>query len=158
MEYIIQYTAVNYTILILWFFIAIAALVVEVHTAALVSAWFIVGSFCSMIVAAIWPTAYVAQVIVFVVVSILSLWFVRPILKNKFKIDSKKQSIYDSINTMIGYKGFAETEIDKNGGKANINGTSWDAVSEEPILKGSKVIVTKENNILLTVKKGEYED
>ncbi len=141
----------EYTILILWFVIALLALVVEISTTELVSIWFIIGAFITMIVSAIWPTNYIAQVCVFVISSILSLIILRPILNKKLKLNQKSDA--DSINTMIGYVGFCETDIDKDGGKVNVNGTSWNAKSDTFIEKGERIKVIKEENITLIVEK-----
>ena len=145
----------EYWIIAVWFVIALIALVIELQTTELVSAWFIIGAFCSMIVSAIWPNAYVWQIVTFVIVSIIALLVIRPILTKKLKLNEKTPT--DSINTMVGYKGFAETDVNLNGGHVNVNGTSWEAISEDSILKGDKTIVVEEKNITLKVKKVEGE-
>ncbi|MCR5787149.1 MAG: NfeD family protein [Acholeplasmatales bacterium] len=145
----------EYWVIAVWFVVALMALVIELQTTELVSAWFIVGAFCSMIVSAIWPKQYVAQIVTFVIVSIIALLVLRPVLTKKLKLNEKSPA--DSINTMIGYKGFAESDVNEDGGHVNINGTSWEAVSDEVISKGEKVIVVEEKNITLKVKKVKGE-
>ena len=77
----------------------------------------------------------------------------RPILSKKYNL---RKTQVDNINTLEGYKGFAETDIDANEGKVNVNGTSWQAKSEgSKIVKGSKIVVVKEDNITLVVKEEE---
>ena len=141
----------EYWILALWFIIALFALVVEIQTTELVSVWFVVGAFITMIVSAIWPKEYIAQCATFAVASTLALIVLRPLLTRKFKINEASEA--EKINTMDGYKGFAETDIDSEGGKVNVNGTSWNAVSKEPINKGDRIRVIKEDNITLIVEK-----
>ncbi len=143
----------EYMIIGLWLAIAIIALVIELQTAELVSAWFIIGAFVAMIVSAIFPTAYLAQVITFVVVSIASLFILRPILSKKLRLNEDNGG--DNLNSLVGYKGFAETDIDKSSGHVNVNGTSWQAVSEELIKKGEKICVIEEKNLTLSVRKEE---
>jgi membrane protein implicated in regulation of membrane protease activity len=146
----------EYLILGLWFIIAITALIVELQTTELVSVWFVVGAFITMIVAAIWPKEYVAQGCTFVIASAISLMILRPLLAKRLKIN--QETVVDKINSLEGYKGFAETDIDSYGGKANVNGTSWNAVSSELIKEGDRIEVIKEDNITLTVKKESREE
>lgn len=141
----------EYWILALWFSIAILALVVEIQTVDLVSIWFVVGAFIAMIVSAIWPTEYVAQASSFAIASLVALVILRPLLAKKLKIYQPTEA--EKINTMDGYKGFAETDIDADGGKVNVNGTSWHAVSSEPISEGERIKVVKEDNLTLVVEK-----
>ncbi len=141
----------EYAILIVWFIIAILALVIEISTTELVSIWFIIGAFVTMIVSAIWPTAYIAQVVTFTISSILALLILRPILNKKLKLNKKSEA--DNLNTMNGYVGFCETDIDDKGGKVNVNGTSWNAKSSTFIEKGERIRVVKEENITLIVEK-----
>lgn len=141
----------EYWILAFWFAVAIVALVVEIETTELVSAWFIVGAFITMIVAAIWPKEYIAQVSTFVVSSGLALVILRPILTKKLKLNKTNET--DKINTMDGYKGFAETDIDEYGGKVNVNGTTWSATSTSPINEGDRIRVVRESNLTLIVEK-----
>lgn len=140
----------EYLIILLWFTIGIAALIIEINTVELVSVWFIIGAFASMLVSAFVPTNYVAQGVTFIVVTILSLVIFRPWISKKF---GKKKSEVDNINTMVGYKGKALTNINSKGGSVSVNGTSWQAISDEDINEGDSVIVTEEDNITLKVEK-----
>ena len=143
----------EYLVVGAWFLLAIIALVVELETAELVSVWFVVGAFVAMVVSACVPTNYIAQIVSFAIVSIIALLILRPILSKKYNL---RKTQVDNINTLEGYKGFAETDIDANEGKVNVNGTSWQAKSEgSNILKGSKIVVVKEDNITLVVKEEE---
>ena len=104
-----------------------------------------------MIVAAIWPKEYIAQVSTFVLSSGLALVILRPILTKKLKLNKTNET--DKINTMDGYKGFAETDIDEYGGKVNVNGTTWSATSTSPINEGDRIRVVRESNLTLIVEK-----
>jgi membrane protein implicated in regulation of membrane protease activity len=138
-----------YLIVGAWFLVAIIALVIELETAELVSVWFVVGAFVSMIVSACIPTNYAAQICTFAIVSVIALLILRPILSKKFNL---RKTQVDNINTMEGYEGFAETDMNQDGGKVNVNGTSWQAVSDKEIEKGMKIVVVRENNITLVVR------
>jgi len=144
----------EYFIVAAWFAVAIIALIVEIQTVELVSIWFVVGAFAAMIVSACVPTNYAAQLITFIVVSVIALIALRPVFSKKVNM---KNTDVDVINTMSGYKGFAETDIDSEGGKVNVNGTSWQAVSESPIQKGKKIIVIREDNLTLVVREESKE-
>ncbi len=57
------------------------------------------------------------------------------------------------IESMIGERGIAKTEINKRRGKVFIHGEIWDAYSEEDIKKGEEVEVVAVEGLKLKVKK-----
>lgn len=140
----------EYLIILLWFVVGIIALIAEINTVELVSIWFVIGAFVTMIVSAFVPTNYVVQGVTFIAVTLLSLIILRPWLSKKF---GKKKTEVDSINTMVGYKGEASTDINSKSGKVVVNGTTWSAVSDDEIKQGESVVVVSENNITLKVER-----
>lgn len=54
---------------------------------------------------------------------------------------------------LIGEIGEAITQINEKGGKVFVHGEYWDAISEEKIKKGEKIIVTGINDMVLIIKK-----
>lgn len=140
----------EYLIILLWFVVGIIALIAEINTVELVSVWFVIGAFVTMIVSAFVPTNYVAQGVTFIAVTLLSLVILRPWLSKKFGV---KKTEVDNINTLIGYKGVASTDINSKSGKVVVNGTTWSAVSDNEIKQGENVVVVSENNITLKVER-----
>ncbi len=140
----------EYLIILLWFIVGIVALIIEINTIELVSVWFVIGAFVSMIVSAFVPTNYIAQGVTFIVVTCLSFAIFRPWLSKKF---GHKQTEVDNINTLVGYKGVAGSDIDSKSGKVVVNGTTWSAISDESIKEGESVVVISENNITLKVER-----
>lgn len=140
----------EYLIILLWFVVGIIALIAEINTVELVSIWFVIGAFVTMIVSAFVPTNYVVQGVTFIAVTLLSLIILRPWLSKKF---GNKKTEVDSINTMVGYKGEASTDINSKSGKVVVNGTTWSAVSDDEIKQGESVVVVSENNITLKVER-----
>lgn len=139
---------IGYFIVLFWFLIGVMTLIIEATTTELVSIWFVIGAFVAMIFSAILPNEQIWQIIIFVVVSGITLGFVRPFAKKRiFKNDSDVDT-----NTMIGLKGVATTDISSLDGHVMINGTSWSAVAVTPIKAGSKIEIVKQDNLILTVK------
>lgn len=74
-----------------WLTIAIISIIVEIATNELKSFWFTISSLSSLIVNLINKEAYISQIIVFIIVSIFSMIYLRPIAQKyicDIKIDS----------------------------------------------------------------------
>ena len=140
----------EYLIILLWFAVGIIALIAEINTVELISVWFVIGAFVTMIVSAFVPKNYIAQGVTFIAVTVLSFAILRPWLSKKF---GKQKTEVDNINTLVGYKGVASTDIDSKGGKVVVNGTTWYALSDDLIKEGESVVVLKEENITLKVER-----
>lgn len=54
---------------------------------------------------------------------------------------------------MIGLEGEAISDITQDSGQVLVHGEVWNAVSEQEIEKGSKIIVSEVNNMKLNVNK-----
>lgn len=139
---------IGYWVVLFWAIIGIIALIIEINTVDLVSIWFVIGAFITMIFSLILPKQQIWQIVIFIIMSTISLALLRPLAKKKiFKNDKDVDT-----NSMIGIKGEAISDIDKENGHVIINGTSWSAISDKPIKNGSKIIITNQNNLILTVK------
>ena len=112
---------------IVWLIIAVAMGIVEILTQGLTTIYFTAGALAALIVA-MFDTPFWPQVIVFVMVSGISLFLVRP-LSLKY-LNSK--TVKTNIDALIGRRVIAKTEIDnrKKPGKVDLDGSTWMAVSE----------------------------
>ena len=69
--------------MLIWFVVFLIALVLEIATINLVSLWFAIGALAAMLTA-YFTDSIVMQIIVFIVVSIVSLLITKPLVR-KFK-------------------------------------------------------------------------
>lgn len=140
-----------------WLAVVIFSLVVEFMTTELVSIWFFVGSFISMILA-LCNVDEAIQVIVFVAVSLLFMLIARPFVKKW----TKRNEIKTNVDSLVGRIALVtEDIIDGNRGVVKLDSQEWSAISNEDIKAGVKVVVLSiEGNKLIVKenKKSENKD
>ena len=109
---------------ILWIAIIVIMAVIEALTLGLTTVWFAGGGIVAAIFAAL-GAPVVVQVILFLVVSILLLYFTRPIAVKAF---NKTRTLTNSEG-LVGKHAYVTEEIDniKATGKVKIDGMEWTA-------------------------------
>lgn len=142
---------------IIWLGIFVLALLVEWGTAEVVSIWFAFAAVVSLILSFIPGVVWWIQVVVFVVVSLATFVFLRPILKKLIK----REKVDTNIDEIIGKRGIMTEEYnDLSSGEVKVNGVLWTALNtneNEKIEAGSKVVVVAISGNKLIVKKLEGE-
>ena len=144
--------------LYIWLGLFIVTLAVEIAVPGLVSLWFSVGSLASLIMSIfLGDTLIWLQILVFVVVSVLSIFALRPLfMKNKVP-ETKTNS-----ESLIGEVGFTTKDINPyEVGSVKMKGLEWSAellsADMDPIKSGEKVIVKeiKGNKLIVELFKEE---
>lgn len=132
-----------------WFVMFLFLVFVEVATVGLVSIWFAIGAMAALITT-YFTDSFLIQIIVFLVVSILSLVSMSPIIK-KLKIVKVEPTNLDRV---IGKKAEVIKEIGENKvGEVKVLGSVWSAVSDKTINVGEMAIVEKIDGVKLIVRK-----
>ena len=138
--------------LIVWIAAAVIFFVIEVLTSQIVTIWFAVGSI-GAIFANVLKAETIWQIVVFAVLSLITLLIARPYMK-KFT-QTKVQPT--NADMCIGSKAVVTEDIDntKGTGQVKIKGAVWSAKSndEEVISKDSIVIVKSISGVKLIVEK-----
>lgn len=141
-----------------WWLIAFVCLVViEMITLGLTTIWFAAGSLVSFFAALLGADFYV-QMILFVVVSLLLLFFTRPIAKKFFN----SKVVRTNTDSLIGMKAKVTVEINNNNnqGYAIVRGQEWTARTEddnEVIATGEMVTIKAISGVKLIVT-GKMEE
>ncbi|MCR4880245.1 MAG: NfeD family protein [Bacilli bacterium] len=137
---------------IVWLAIFVIAIILEASTTELVSIFFAIGSVIALIISFIPNAAWWIQLIVFVVISGVSILGLRPIMK-KYLVKEKRNT---NVDEFIGQK---VTLLDENNDgiyEAKVNGLIWRVINvdeEEKLNKGEKVeIVAIKGNKLVARK------
>ena len=124
--------------------------VLEAVTVGLTSIWFAVGALAALLAASLGAFALV-QVIVFLVVSFVTLLLVRP-LAQRYINDRKEPTNADRV---IGREAVVTQAIDnlKGEGQVNVSGAVWTARSQEeaPIPAGARVRVLRIEGVKVIV-------
>ncbi len=123
----------------LWLAVIVVMLVIEAATVSITTSWFALGALFSLIVTSFAPDALLVQVLVFVVVSGLSLWLLRPLVRRYVSIKRTPTN----ADRIVGQVGVVLEDIDnlRNAGAVSMGGKIWTARSYtgEPIAKGDTV-------------------
>lgn len=135
---------------VIWLVVAIVFAVIEAATMGIATVWFAIGA-AAAAVCAMLGAPVIVQVIVFAVISLVLLYFTRPLVKNKLKVGSEKTN----IDSLIGKQAVVTAEIPEMGtGEVRVNGLAWTAVSADPhqvITEGSVVKIDDIEGVKLIV-------
>ncbi len=112
---------------IIWLAIAAVCGIVEALTMGLTTIWFAGGAVAASI-AAMAGFFVGIQVAVFLVVSILLIYFTRPFVKRKLKVGSEKTN----VNALVGKEALVIKKIEPlHVGQAKVDGLVWSAAAKE---------------------------
>ena len=136
-----------------WLGILIAAVVVEVCTAQMVSVWFAIGALASFFVALAGVSQLWIQIVVFVVVSAIAVIVTRPLIRKM--VNKKAQPT--NADMVIGKTGVVTETIDNLAptGLVKVSGSVWTARSADDsvIESGERVIIKEISGVKLLVIK-----
>jgi membrane protein implicated in regulation of membrane protease activity len=142
---------------LIWFLIGLILFIFEFIMPGLIIGFFGTGAWIVAIVCLF--SAYVqdslnAQLIIFIIASVLSLLLLRRWLKGIFIGHVKsKQDMTQDLNEFVGQRAVVKEKISpKAGGKVELHGTNWQAEADEEIATGTVVEIIAEDNLTLKVK------
>ena len=132
----------------LWLVVLIVSIGVEVATLGLTSIWFAGGAVVAVIAAALQ-----AQILLFFAVSLLLLFFTRPVAVRYFN----KDRVRTNVESMIGRQAIVTSEIDnlQGIGQVTVGGQEWSARTEKDGLNlqpGTVVDIMAVSGVKLIVK------
>lgn len=136
----------------LWLVVLIVSIGVEVATLGLTSIWFAGGAAVAVIVAAFHGPVWL-QILLFFAVSLLLLFFTRPIAVRYFNRDR----VRTNVESMIGRQAIVTSEIDnlQGIGQVTVGGQEWSARTEKDGLNlqpGTVVDIMAVSGVKLIVK------
>ena len=138
----------------IWLIAAILLLIFEICSATFGAICFAIGAGFSALAAGLGANI-TWQIIIFVVVSLLTFIFLRPVVM-RF-LERKSKDVKTNADAIIGRKGVVSERIDaeQHTGRVAIDGDDWKAVSEDGsvIEKGATVEIVRLDSIIVTVKK-----
>ncbi len=138
--------------MIIWLVVLVLSIGIEAATLGLASIWFAGGAFVSLIASALGAPLAV-QVILFFVVSLLLLFFTRPIAVKYFN----KDRIKTNVESLVGKQAIVTAKIDnlQGNGQVVVNGQEWTARSIDEgveIPEGAVVKIMAISGVKLMVK------
>lgn len=138
--------------IIFWLVVLIASIVIELATLGLTSIWFAGGALVAL-VAALFNAHLAIQIILFLVVSIVLLYFTRPVAVKYFN----KDRIKTNAESLVGRQGIVISEIDnlQGIGQITVGGQEWSARTVDNAIKipvGTVVEIMSINGVKLMVR------
>lgn len=142
-------------IMIFWLVVLIISIVVEAISLGLASIWFAGGALVAVIAAALNAPLFV-QIILFLAVSLLLLFFTRPVAVKYFN----KDRIRTNVESMVGRQAIVISEVNnlQGTGQVTVGGQEWSARSSNDKIRlavGAVVQVIAINGVKLIVKEDE---
>ena len=137
---------------IIWLALFVVLIVFEAVTTGLFTIWFAGGALIALLVS-LFLDMWVVQMVVFLIVSFLLLYFMRPVAMRKFNAKRLKTNVED-----IAGREAKVTELIDNlnaSGPAILNGLEWSARSVEDsvtIPVGERVLVREVRGVKLIVE------
>ncbi len=141
--------------IIFWLVLLIIAIVIEVLTMGLTSIWFAGGALAAILLALLNAPIWL-QIILFFGVSLLLLFFTRPIAVKYFN----KDRVRTNVESLVGRQAIVTSEIDnlQGIGQVTVGSQEWSARSlddKQRIAVGSVVVVVSISGVKLIVRPDE---
>ena len=140
-----------------WLIIFVACIVIEIITMGLTTIWFAGGSLVAAVSAAFSAPLWL-QLLLFVAVSLVLLYFTRPIAVKYFN----KDRIKTNVESLIGKQAIVISEIDnlQGIGQVTVGGQEWSARTVKDGITlpvGCVVVIRAINGVKLMVEEKEQK-
>ena len=143
---------------IMWLVALVLCIIIEIATMGLTTIWFAGGALVAAIAAGLQMPLPV-QVVLFLVISVLLLYFTRPIAVKYFNKDRVKTN----AESLVGKQAIVISEIDnlQGTGQVTVGGMEWMARAADPDTKlpvGCVVNIVAINGVKLIVEERREEN
>ncbi|WP_164914387.1 NfeD family protein [Aminipila luticellarii] len=142
---------------VIWVIAAVVFGIIEALTMGLTTIWFCGGAVAAALVAMIGAPLGV-QFALFFIISIVLLYFTRPIVQKKLKVGGEKTN----SDALIGKIGFVTKQIEAfSAGQVKLEGKEWTAIAENReliIYQDTRVMVSRIEGVKLVVKPVEQHE
>lgn len=111
---------------IIWFVLLVVFVLAEAATVTVVSLWFAAGSLVALVVSMLEGPVWL-QILLFIAVSVVLLWMLRPIIKKHFTPNLTRTN----VDAIIGKVGVTMVTVNNMmaQGKVQLDGMEWSARS-----------------------------
>ena len=137
---------------VFWLVVLVVLVIIELLTMGLTTVWFAGGALIATI-AALFHAPLALQVIIFLIVSALLLFFTRPLAVKYFN----KDRVRTNAESLVGHQAIVISEIDnlQGIGQVNVGGMEWSARTRRDGVKlpvGTVTTVLGINGVKLVVE------
>lgn len=143
---------VNLSMTVFWLVVLVILVIIELLTMGLTTVWFAGGALVAT-VAALFHAPLALQIILFLAVSALLLFFTRPLAVKYFN----KDRVRTNAESLVGRQAIVISEIDnlQGVGQVNVGGMEWSARTKEDGVRlpaGTVTTVLAINGVKLVVE------
>lgn len=135
-----------------WFLIGIFFYVVELVLPGFVVFFFGIGAWCTALAVYLADISTAAQLGVFLVTSLITLFLLRKYLQTVFIGSSQNDDASVKAEPVADTGVVAEDIIPPGQGRVKYGGSFWKAVADEPIRIGTTVKIINQNNLEVKVR------
>ncbi len=139
------------SMIVVWLVIAVILALIEAFTQGLTTIWFAGGAVVAAAVA-VFSDNILLQFLAGLAVSVVLLYFTRPLVKDKFT----RRLVKTNVSALIGRTGTAESPLtDGEPGTVRADGKTWTALlapDEADVKEGEKVEIVSVEGVKLIVK------
>lgn len=141
-----------------WLIISVLFIIIEMATVGFFLMWFAVAAVITAVISLFFPTAYVAQFIIWAILSVLLVAFTK-----KFTDKVKPETTPTNVYSIIGKRALVTVAINNENatGQVKVDGDIWSARSEnyeETIPVGESVEILRVDGVKVIVKKLEKKE
>ena len=144
-----EFFGITFGMAAFWIIAAVIFILVEVFTLGLATIWFAGGAVAAAI-STMFVSSLIAQIVIFLLVSIVLLYLTKP-LRKKLKVGKEKTN----VDAVVDKTGFVIEAISPAAfGQVKIDGVVWTAMSSVPdavIDAGTEITVTGVEGVKLIV-------
>ncbi len=130
----------------IWFGIVALLSLIEIITVDLVALWFIISGIIVIFLSA-YIESFFIQFILFIIIGIIPLLFLRPYVKKYLT----RIKIKNNTNSLINKVGIVTKEVNESEGEIEINNNIWPVRASKKIKVGSKVKIDSIKNFTIYV-------
>lgn len=142
---------------VVWLVIFVALVAIEIATLGLTTVWFAAGALVATIASAFGAPIYI-QITLFLFLSVLLLWFTRPIAIKYFNKDRIKTNAESLVGGTAVVTGTIDNVLDV--GQVMVNGQEWSARAEkdqDKIQTGIVVNILGIHGVKLIVEENNFQ-
>ena len=139
---------------VIWFLVGLAMILLEFMMPGLFIAFFGIGAWVVAGVCLFADIGINAQLVIFIISSVLLLILLRRWIKGIFKGHvGSRQDITHNLEEFVGQRAVVKEKIvPKLGGKVEFHGTNWLAQADAELAEGTAVEVVEKDGLTLKVK------
>jgi inner membrane protein len=137
---------------LLWFLTGVVLFILEMIVPGFILFFFGVGAWITALLSWLLPIGINSQILIFTVSSVVALLALRRLVRNSFIGDSRNVNEEDSLAEKGAHVEILQDIVPPAEGKVKYSGTTWKAISDSPILKGSLAEIVEQQGLVIKVK------